>query len=149
MTGCVWRLTRGPPRDLDPSGDGEECGERGARAGRRKMPEAQERSRRDMFRVVRFAVLRAERVLVDRTVGVLCRFADVQGAREALTFEQAAGGSEGRVPEPLNAMTVQDSAVSKQKHLEVRMGSGTRIRATSVERNYPISSLGKPLARSK
>ena len=51
--------------------------------------------------------------------------------------------------EPLNAMTIQDSAVSKQKHLEDRMGSGTRIRATSVERNAPISSLGKPLARSK
>ena len=51
--------------------------------------------------------------------------------------------------EPLNAMTDQDSTVSKQKHLDDRMGSGSRIPATSVERNAPISSLGKPLTRSK
>ena len=51
--------------------------------------------------------------------------------------------------EPLNAMTVQDSTVSKQKHLEDRMGSGTPIPATSVERNAHMSSLAKPLAGSK
>ena len=51
--------------------------------------------------------------------------------------------------EPLNAMAVQDSAVSKQRHLEDRMGSETRIRATSVESNAPTSSLGRPPARIK
>ena len=49
----------------------------------------------------------------------------------------------------LNAMMVQDLTVSKQQHLEDRVGFGSRVPATSVERNAPIYSLGKPLAGSK
>ena len=150
MTGCAWRLTRGPPRDLYPSGEGEECDERGARAGRRKMPEAQERSRRDAFRVVRFAVLRAERESELTEQLESCAGSQTSKAQEKrrLSNRQL---EEVKVEcqEPLNAMAVQDSAVPKQKHLEDRMGSETRIRATSVESNAPISSLGRPLARIK
>ena len=46
--------------------------------------------------------------------------------------------------EPLNAVTVQDSTVSKQKHLEDRICSGTRIPTTSV-----VTMLPFPLSASR
>ena len=135
MTSCAWRLTRGPPRDLDPSGEGE------AEERCQKLNNGVDEMRSESF-VLQSSVLRESELTeqLESCAGSQTSKAQEKGRLSNRQLEEV----KVECQEPLNAMTVQDSTVPMQKHLEDRMGSGQQVWREMLP--FPLSASRLPEA---